>query len=359
MLKDFYKGKKVLVTGDSGFKGSWMAIWLSNMGAEVYGYSLPPSSDKINYSTCKVNSMIHHLDGDIRDREKFQKYVNEVKPDIAFHLAAQPLVLDSYNDPVYTYEVNVMGTINFLEAIRKSPNTKASVVITTDKCYRNNEWAWGYRECDPLGGKDPYSSSKACTEILTESYINSFFNTGSSYVATARAGNVIGGGDWADNRIVPDYFRAYIKNEDLQIRNADAIRPWQHVLEPIYGYLLLGLKLYNEESKYVGAWNFGPGDGSHVNVLHLIEKLVGITGKVNYSIVEVGKKLHEATFLKLDISKSAFYLKWKPLLSLDLMLQYTSEGYLAEIASKNTLENRFQQIRDYSILLEQSNSNNN
>lgn len=350
-LEKFYKGKKILLTGDTGFKGSWMAIWLASMGAEVYGYALPAAHKDNNYEACKVASMIHHTEGDIRNREEFARYMEKVKPDIAFHLAAQPLVLDSYADPVYTYEVNVMGTVNFLEALRKSEHTRAAVVVTTDKCYKNNEWAWGYRETDALGGKDPYSASKACSEIVAESYIHSFFGKGKCRIATARAGNVIGGGDWADNRIVPDYFRAYKDGSSIELRNPAAIRPWQHVLEPVFGYLLLGYKLYQEDGEYyTGAWNFGPQDKNHVTVQALIEKLISITGKLSYQLPDQKATLHEATFLKLDISKALFYLKWSPLLDLDNMMRYTAEGYLAQIENKNVLENRIKQIQTYSAL---------
>lgn len=351
-LKDFYKNKKVLLTGDTGFKGSWLAIWLTQLGAKVYGYSLAPDSNTTNYSKCNLGSMIHHLDGDIRDQEKFAAYMNKIKPDIAFHLAAQPLVIDSYADPAYTFNVNVMGTIHFLEALRKSSNTKAAVVVTSDKCYQNNEWVWGYKESDSLGGKDPYSASKGAAELVTASYIHSFFNTiNTCNIATGRAGNVIGGGDWAINRIVPDFFRSYIKNENLIIRNPNAIRPWQHVLDPLYGYLLLGNKLYLDNT-FSGSWNFGPTEKSHVKVQHLIEKLIGITGKINYEIQEKEKKLHEATSLKLDINKAAFSLDWHPSLDLDITLKYTAEGYLTEIDKKDVLENRVKQIQQYHQLLE-------
>jgi CDP-glucose 4,6-dehydratase len=354
-LKDFYKNKKVLLTGDTGFKGSWLAIWLTQMGAEVYGYALAPDSDSCNYNTCKVGSMIKHTDGDIRDKEKFAAYVNKIKPDIAFHLAAQPLVMDSYNDPVYTFDVNIMGTVHFLEALRKSPNTKAAVVVTSDKCYHNNETGIAYKESDALGGKDPYSASKGAAEIVTASYIHSFFNTNDTCnIATGRAGNVIGGGDWAVNRIIPDFFRSYIKNENLEIRNPNAVRPWQHVLDPLYGYLLLGYKLYTDNS-YSGSWNFGPAEKSHVKVQTLIEKLIGITGKINYKILENEKKLHEATLLRLDINKATTALNWRPAFDFDLTLKYTAEGYLAEIDKKNILDNRIKQIQQYHLLLEKNN----
>ena len=349
MFQNFYKGKKVLITGDTGFKGSWLAIWLVNMGAEVYGYALSPDTEAGNYTSCKVNTLIQHLDGDIRDGEKLKKYFKQINPDIAFHLAAQPLVIDSYNNPVYNFDVNVMGTVHFLEALRSSENTKSAVVITTDKCYKNNEWMWGYKETDHLGGKDPYSASKACTELVTESYIHSFFKNSSCSIATVRAGNVIGGGDWAANRIIPDYFRAYQNTTKLELRNPNSVRPWQHVLEPLFGYLKLGKLLYSDPS-LSGAWNFGPMDLNHVPVETLIKTLSEITGKVNYSFAEQKDKLHEATLLKLDISKAQHLLKWYPKLNLKEMLVYTSNGYLAQIEGQNILDNRIKQITDYSQL---------
>ena len=352
MLKDFYKGKKVLLTGDTGFKGSWLAIWLVNLGAEVYGYALAPDTVEGNYSACKVDTMIHHVDGDIRDGQKLKEYFKKVKPDIAFHLAAQPLVIDSYSDPVYNFDVNVMGTVHFLEAVRTSVSTKAAVVITTDKCYQNNEWIWGYKEGDHLGGKDPYSASKACAELVTASYINSFFKNSHCSIATVRAGNVIGGGDWAANRIIPDFFRAYQNNSNLELRNPISVRPWQHVLEPLFGYLQLGSVLY-KDSSFSGAWNFGPMDSNHVPVEVLIQTLQSISGKVNFSFIDQKEKLHEATLLKLDISKAQHYLNWYPKLNLKDMLTYTSDGYLAQINQQNILDNRLKQINDYSKLQNQ------
>ncbi len=349
MALNFYKGKKILLTGDTGFKGSWLALWLVNLGAEVYGYSLPPRDKKENYESCNIASLIQHKDGDIRDGEKLKKYFKDVNPDLAFHLAAQPLVIDSYNDPVYNFDVNVMGTIQFLEALRASDNTKSAVVITTDKCYKNNEWQQGYKESDHLGGKDPYSASKACAEIVTESYAHSFFQKNACSIATARAGNVIGGGDWASNRIIPDYFRAYESGAKLELRNPLAVRPWQHVLEPLFGYLTLGEKLY-DDSIFTGAWNFGPQELNHIPVEKLIITLSSITGKVDYAFAQQNEKLHEATLLKLDITKAQQQLHWFPKLNLKDMLTYTADGYLAQIEKRKILDNRIAQINDYSKL---------
>jgi len=266
-------------------------------------------------------------------------------------------VLDSYANPIHTFQSNVMGTANFLEAVRKTESIKVAVVITTDKCYQNNEWVWGYRENEPMGGKDPYSASKACAELLTHAYLNSFFNKSTSCrIATARAGNVIGGGDWADNRIIPDFFRAYLKNEKLMLRNPDAVRPWQHVLEPLCGYLTLASKLYQEDgNKYIGSWNFGPLESNHYSVVHLIEETIEIIKSGSYYIPPIENKLHEATLLKLDISKAMNILKWKPLLNFEQTVDFTVKGYQAEFDNSNVYNNRVSQIKDYHALLSGNN----
>ena len=344
-----YKGKKVLVTGHTGFKGSWLAIWLKQLGAEVYGYALEPYSEMDNFVTCGLESEIHHQIGDVRDSSKLLAYFNEVQPDIAFHLAAQPLVLLSYADPVGTFETNLMGTVNFFEAVRKTPSVKVAINVTSDKCYDNNEWVWGYRENDPMGGKDPYSASKGCSELITTSYLHSFFkNDGACLVASARAGNVIGGGDWAENRIVPDYFRAFKKNEKLLVRNPDATRPWQHVLEPLSGYLNLGAALYLKGNKFIGGWNFGPEDTANYSVKDLIDQMLLIDATGGYIIPELEAKPHEATLLKLDISKAVNYLKWRPVLSFTETAAFTVSGYKDDLEGKNMLEKRNNQIKQYS-----------
>lgn len=262
-MKNSYQGifnnKKVLITGDTGFKGSWLAIWLLELGADVYGYALPPKTRLDNFVVAGLDKKINHQTGDIRNKENLQKYFNEVKPDFAFHLAAQPLVLESYSNPHYTFDTNLMGTVNFFESVRNTDSVKAALNITSDKCYKNNNWVWGYRENDPMGGKDPYSASKGCSELITDSYLNSFFINSECNIASVRAGNVIGAGDWADYRIVPDYFRAMQSNKKLVVRNPNATRPWQHVLEPLTGYLLLASKLFTNK-KFCGGWNFGPKD---------------------------------------------------------------------------------------------------
>ena len=345
-----YKNKKVLVTGHTGFKGSWLCIWLLQLGAEVYGYSLPPNSKDDNFVTTELANRIHNYEGDIRDVAVLKSYFKTVQPDIAFHLAAQPLVLLSYDDPHSTFESNLMGVVNFFEAVRTTPSVKVAINVTSDKCYDNKEWVWGYRENDAMGGKDPYSASKGCSELITASYIHSFFHKKDScIVASARAGNVIGGGDWAKDRIIPDYFRAYRNNEKLFIRNPYATRPWEHVLEPLSGYLNLGAKLMLEGRKYSGGWNFGPEDTANFSVKELINKILEIDKKGGYTIPENLEKPHEATLLKLDISKAVNKLKWKPTLSFDETVQFTLEGYKDEFIIENNIFNkRCEQIKRYT-----------
>jgi len=346
-----YRGKKVLITGHTGFKGSWLAIWLKELGAEVFGYALPPNSDQDNFVICNLSNHINHYEGDVRDAVKLKAYFAQVKPDIAFHLAAQPLVLLSYQEPAATFETNLMGVVNFLEAVRQTPSVKAAVNITSDKCYDNKEWLWGYRENDAMGGKDPYSASKGCAELITSSYIHSFFSKdGTCAVASGRAGNVIGGGDWAADRIVPDYFRAINAGEKLILRNPDATRPWQHVLEPLSGYLTLGVMLFLQGKKYAGGWNFGPGDANNYAVKELIDKIKIIQGLGGYIIVDENiSKPHEANILKLDISKATTQLKWQPVLNFDETVQFTVQGYRSETNhSQSVLKRRIEQIQDYT-----------
>jgi CDP-glucose 4,6-dehydratase len=346
---DCYKGKKVLITGHTGFKGSWLSIWLKELGADVYGYALAPYSNLDNFVTCNLKDQINHEEGDVRDKEHLIAYFNKVQPDIAFHMAAQPLVLLSYRDPANTFETNLMGTVNFFEAIRQSASVKVAINITSDKCYDNKEWVWGYRENDPMGGKDPYSASKGCSELITTSYFNSFFKEEDScLVASARAGNVIGGGDWAEDRIIPDYFRAVKKGDKLLIRNPDATRPWQHVLEPLSGYLNLGASLYLNGSRYTGGWNFGPEDTSNYSVKELIDLILLIDHTGGYTIPEIAKKSHEAVLLKLDISKAVNQLHWHPVLNFSETVDFTVKGYQADLEGKGILGNRIQQITSYT-----------
>lgn len=346
-----YKDKKVLITGHTGFKGSWLAIWLRELGAEVYGYALAPISEMDNFVTCDLQAKISHRIGDVRDREHLKQYFKEIKPDFAFHLAAQPLVLASYYDPASTFDTNLMGTVNFFEAVRITPSVKVAINITTDKCYDNKEWVWGYRENDPMGGKDPYSASKGCSELITNSYLESFFKQEQTCnIASARAGNVIGGGDWAKDRIIPDYFRALKNGKKLEIRNPYATRPWQHVLEPLSGYLNLGAELFLNGKQFSGGWNFGPEDMSNYSVKELIDEILLINPGGGYIIPQDIEKLHEAVLLKLDISKAINYLKWKPVLSFRETAEFTSEGYTTDMNSpRNSIYlERKEQIKKYT-----------
>lgn len=332
-MKDFYKGKRVLVTGHTGFKGSWLTQVLLNFGAEVIGVSLPPETTPNLYEVLNLKESTKNYLVDIRDFAALKKIFHEEKPEIVFHLAAQAIVRTSYDDPLRTISTNVNGTANVLEAVRETPSIKSAVIITTDKVYENKEWHHAYRENDPLGGYDPYSASKAAADIVTSSYIQSFFNPADfkvkhhALVAIARAGNVIGGGDWAEYRLIPDIIRSiYEKKEKIQSRNPHAIRPWQHVLEPLSGYLVLAQALYEEKKELSGAWNFGPNNESFVSVEELINEAIKILGEgVHEYVPDAGK--HEAHNLKLDINKAHSLLKWKPRLNFQENLQLTFSWY--------------------------------
>ena len=332
-LKKFYNGKRVLVTGHTGFKGSWLSIWLQEMGAIVGGISLDEHTEKDNYVLSGIgNKMDLDARADIRNGHWLKEIITEWKPDIIFHLAAQPLVRLSYDFPLDTFETNVIGTINVLEAIRVTPSVKVGVMITTDKCYDNKEQLWGYRENDPLGGYDPYSASKGAAEIAIASWRKSFFNP-QNYsehkvsIASVRAGNVIGGGDWAQDRIIPDCIRAIEQDKDIEIRSPKSIRPWQFVLEPLYGYLLLAKKMWEKPTEYCEAWNFGPLHESISNVWDVASLVVSCYGKGSLKDISTEEAPHEAKILMLDISKAMFRLGWKPKLSLQEAIQFTIDWY--------------------------------
>jgi CDP-glucose 4,6-dehydratase len=353
MFDNFYKGKRVLVTGHTGFKGSWLSLWLTTLGADVHGYSLEPLSQEDNFVQCNLRDTVHHKTGDVRNLEELSNYFNEVRPEIAFHLAAQPLVLESHRDPITTFETNVMGTVNFFEAIRRTNSATVAVNVTSDKCYDNKESLVGYKETDPLGGRDPYSASKACSEIVTAAYMHSFFRDG-CLVASVRAGNVIGGGDWNANRVVPDFFKALKKGEKLKIRNPDSIRPWQHVLEPLSGYLWLASRM-EKDSLGGSSWNFGPVADTHSTVSVLVESIIKESKGGAYEILMKDNPPHEATYLKLDISKASKYLKWQPVLEFKETIQFTVKGYLDQLDGHNVLNSRLEQIDLYSAKAEKAN----
>ena len=315
-LKGFYNGKKVLVTGHTGFKGSWLCRILTKFGADVVGYSLTPPSDPSLFELAEIEKDIDSVIGDIRDIEKLKKVFEEKKPEIVFHLAAQPIVRESYRNPLETYEINVMGTANILECVRLNKCVKSFLNVTTDKVYLNREWEWGYRETDELDGYDPYSNSKSCSELVTHSYKNSFFSDGSTAISTARAGNVIGGGDFAADRIIPDCIRAVQKHEDIIVRNPFSTRPYQHVLEPLFAYLMIAAEQYSDIS-YAGYYNVGPDDSGCFETGRLVDLFVSKWGEGAKWINKYDGGPHEANFLKLDCSKIKSRFGWKPTWTLD------------------------------------------
>ncbi len=312
-LQNFYKNKKVLITGHTGFKGSWLSLFLKELGAEVYGYALEPDKSRANlFSLAKIDDKIKSYIADISDIKSLEKVINKTKPQIIFHLAAQSLVRDSYNNPVDNYRTNVMGTVNLLEVAKNLKSLKAVINITTDKCYENNEWYWPYRENDKLGGHDPYSASKACSEIITDSYRKSFYTERRIGLASARAGNVIGGGDFSKDRIIPDIVESIKNKKTVILRNPKAVRPWQHVLDVLNGYLILGQKLYENPQEFSEAFNFSLMENQEINVEAIAQQFISVIGKGEYKIDKNKANLHEAQILKLDSSKALKKLNWKP-----------------------------------------------
>ena len=330
-LKNFYKNKKVLVTGHTGFKGSWLTICLKQLGAEVIGIALDPKSDRDLFLLAGLADKVKDYRQDIGNLDKIQEIIINEKPEIVFHLAAQALVLPGYENPVSTFQTNIMGTVNILEACRHTPSVKQIVIVTTDKVYENKESITGYKETDPLGGYDPYSASKAAAEIVTQSYRLSFTQSTNQpinqSISTARAGNVIGGGDWSINRIVPDCIRSLEKNETIIVRNPEAIRPWQYVLEPLWGYLLLVMKMAGDPKKYSGSWNFGPEIHHMVGVKELVEALISNWGAGKWENSRNIGQLHETGILILDITKSKQNLGWQPVLEFEEAMAWTVEWY--------------------------------
>ncbi len=351
MNKSFWKNKKVFITGDTGFKGSWLVLMLSQAGAKIQGFSSSEFNRNIKfYDSLNLEKFSSTIDGDIRNKQLLEDALLRFKPDVIFHMAAQPLVRESYIDPLTTYDVNVMGTMNVLEAIRKCDSVKSAVMITTDKCYENNEWCWGYKENDALGGHDPYSSSKACSEILIKSYQKSFFNDldKSPGLSSVRAGNVIGGGDFSQDRLVPDIYKSISTNKKVFLRNPLSTRPWQHVLDPISGYLTVAEQLYNNGSVSNDSWNFGPYISDIRTVKEVAELFCDtwdIKNMIDYNHDD--KQPHEATSLSLDISKACFELQWKPRWNLEESISKTVCWYKSYFKKENVLEISIQQIDEF------------
>jgi len=331
LFNNIYRDKVVLVTGHTGFKGSWLSLWLKQMGAKVVGYSLEPPTPVNHYNLLNLN--IISIIGDIRDYKKLENTFAKYQPDIVFHLAAQPLVRLSYKEPKYTFETNIIGTLNIYEISREMKFVKAIVSITTDKVYENKEWIWGYKEIDPLGGYDPYSASKGCVEILTSSYRSSFFNidlynkTHITLLASCRAGNVIGGGDWSQDRLIPDIMKAANQNMRVTIRNPYSIRPWQHVLEPLSGYLQIGQKLLEGKKDFAQAWNFGPNNEEIVTVKNMIKKMQKYWNKIDFVIKHKKDNFYETNTLRLDCSKAYIKLNWRSIWNIDKTLENTVLWY--------------------------------
>ncbi len=348
----FWKNRQVFITGHTGFKGSWLCLWLNSLGADVTGYALEPPTKPSLFNLCKIDGLVNSVIADVRDCNTLTKTMLSAKPQIVIHMAAQPLVRDSYKVPAETYEINVMGTVNLFEAVRKCKSVRAVVNVTTDKCYENRERHRGYKEDEPLGGFDPYSSSKACSELVTSSYRNSFFNadqhkTYKVAVASVRAGNVIGGGDWATDRLVPDCVRALLKGQKIVIRNPKAIRPWQHVLEPLNGYLLLAEKLYKEGPRYTGAWNFGPDDTDAKPVEWIVKRLCKKWGGNAAYTVDKGRHPHEAHYLKLDCSKAKNEIGWQPRWNLNKAIDSIIDWTVAYKKGEDVKEECLAQIEAY------------
>ena len=355
LFNDIYRGKRVLITGHTGFKGSWLSLLLNELGADVYGFALDPPTSPSLYKEAKIDELVTSYIGDVRDLDYLTKVIQEVQPEIVFHMAAQPLVRESYKIPVETYSTNVMGTVHLLEACRRTSSVKAIVNVTTDKCYENKEWHWGYRENEPMGGYDPYSNSKGCSELITSAYRNSFFNP-SEYknhgvsVASARAGNVIGGGDWAEDRLIPDFIRAISKGEKVRIRSPFAIRPWQHVLEPLSGYLRLAELLYTEGPKFAQAWNFGPYNHDARNVEWITKTICEFWGDEASFEIDKKPQPHEANYLKLDCSKANAELNWFPKWDIQRTLKSIVDWNKAYLNNEDIREVTKRQIHQYFLI---------
>jgi len=345
--QSFWRNKRVFLTGHTGFKGSWLSLWLTSMGAEVKGYALEPATSPSLFEVAHVGERIHSEIGDIRNLNQLRQSMVDFNPDVLIHMAAQPLVRHSYKEPVETYDVNVLGTVKVLEVARSCANLKSIVSVTTDKCYENKEWLWGYREDEAMGGYDPYSSSKGCAELVTSAYRRSFMQEQGVGLASARAGNVIGGGDWSEDRLIPDILHAFEKRESVVIRNPKATRPWQHVLEPLSGYLMLAEKLYEQPDAYAEGWNFGPHDDDAKPVDWILDRMVRMWGDGASWNLDKGSHPHEAGFLKLDISKAKARLHWQPTWQLDDTLKRIVDWHQAWLNGEDMQAVCFHEVQDY------------
>lgn len=355
MTPEFWRGKRVFLTGHTGFKGSWLSLWLQSMGAELTGYALQPPTTPSLFEQARVGDGMTSITADIADLEQLVRVMRQARPEIVIHMAAQSLVRYSYDHPVETYLTNVMGTVHLLDAVRQTAGVKAVVNVTSDKCYDNREWVWGYREVDAMGGYDPYSNSKGCAELVSSSYRQSFFNPRDYAVhgvalATARAGNVIGGGDWARDRLVPDIVAAFGKGQPVHIRNPHAIRPWQHVLEPLSGYLELAERVFNDGPACAEAWNFGPSDDDARPVAWIVEQMAGLWGEGAGWRVDDGVHPHEAGYLKLDVSKARSRLNWHPMLPLGEALKLVVDWAKRREAGADARELTLEQIMSYQMV---------
>lgn len=351
--EQFWQGKHVFITGHTGFKGAWLALWLQSLGAKVTGYSLNPPSEVNMFDVADVGQGMQSIIGDVRDAKLLQQSLLAAKPDVVFHLAAQALVLHSYQEPVETYSTNVMGTVNVLEAVRNSDTVKSVVMVTSDKCYDNKEWHWGYRENDAMGGFDPYSSSKGCAELVTDSYRNSFFNADDYHehgvaIASARAGNVIGGGDWAEDRLIPDVVHAFTQHQPVKLRNPESVRPWQHILEPLGAYMLLAERLYDDGKAYAEAWNFGPNEADTKSTGWLVDRFATQWKQEAASLVQHNEDaVHEAVYLRLDCSKAHSKLGWYPIWSIEETVVNVADWYKAYQRDENMHAFSLKQIQQY------------
>lgn len=355
MNPHFWQGKRIFITGHTGFKGSWLSLWLQQLGAQVTGYALPAPTKPSLFEIAKVAEGMTSIIGDIRNQDALTSAILDAAPEIVIHMAAQPLVRRSYINPVETYATNVMGTVNLLESVRNCSSVRALVNVTSDKCYENKEWVWAYREHESMGGYDPYSSSKGCAELITAAYRNSFFNR-EKYsqhgvaVATARAGNVIGGGDWAENRLVPDILSSFSQSKPAIIRSPKAIRPWQHVIEPLRGYLALAERLFQDGPNFSDAFNFGPRNEDVQSVQCIVTRLSDLWGNSAFWEIDTSEQPHEATLLKIDISKAAYLLGWYPHLDWSLSLQLTVDWFKSLDRGDDLRSFTLSQIADYQLL---------